>query len=218
MPANVCSFTHSSTLLNGWDPQLNGFRLLLGSVHSFGSGAVLCHSRSELPSHCCCNITCGGLREVRNAHHPLRRAAQVGCDLRIVPDDFSPFSTAGHSPKLGLHGNFQKKNAAIAVTLCRDLDMQVASGAAPAALSDESLRPSAARRAQALREEKLPEEYLKGLAACRFPGRAQIAQVPLAVLPSFPLTDAGIATPPPPDHCSLSKSSLHVWCRCLQHH
>ena len=112
---------------------------------------------------------------------------QVGCELRVVDEEFAQFTAAsGSSPKLGLHGTFQKKNAAIAVAMCRDLDMHVADSKAPVALSDEPLRQQAQRRVGDLKSGKLPEAYLRGLARCKFAGRAQVASVPLRALPCFP--------------------------------
>lgn len=121
--------------------------------------------------------------------------AQVGCELEVVSEEFSPFTAtiydSGCSLKLGLHGSFQKKNAAIAVAMCRDLDMHVSKSTAPVELSDESVRLQATRRTHELKKGKLPEEYLRGLEHCRFPGRAQIAQVPVAALPRSPSESSG---------------------------
>ena len=138
----------------------------------------------------------------------------MGCELHVVDEEFTPFvGASGSSPKLGLHGTFQKKNAAIAVAMCRDLDMHVAASAAPAALSEESLREQASQRACDLKSGRLPEAYLSGLERCKFAGRAQVAQVPVAALPCLPEDGSGMSR----SRCLfLSLRNQHVveglWC------
>lgn len=118
----------------------------------------------------------------------------MGCDLIEIAEDFSDFLgvAPGLTPKLGLHGSFQKKNATIAVAMCRDLDMHVAESKAPVAISDESLRLRASMRVRDLKDQKIPEDYRRGLERCQFAGRAQIAQVSVSALPNFPASDSGV--------------------------
>lgn len=89
---------------------------------------------------------------------------QVEAPLRVVPELASYQSDS--AALLGLKGQFQHANAALAVALCQEWEQHhVATAAAP---SD-----AARERVAGLQAGKLPPLYQAGLAACQFAGRAQ---------------------------------------------
>jgi hypothetical protein len=75
-------------------------------------------------------------------------------------------SLAGSSIRIGLAGMHQRMNAALAVALA---------GAWEASPAARACKGEHARlRAEAVTNHVLPIEYIEGLAAARWPGRAQV--------------------------------------------
>lgn len=89
-----------------------------------------------------------------------RVAGDVGAPLWLTPSTLADRTADGLEPTLGLAGDFQVANAALAVSLC-DAFFARREGADPWELTLPLTTP-------------LSPAYLAGLAATRFPGRAQI--------------------------------------------
>lgn len=102
--------------------------------------------RRGVPAVCAPNEPPDALEELRS------RAAEVGVSsLEVAPLDGIPAGT-----ELGLHGDFQRVNAALAVAVCRAWWARYA--AAP--------------------DEERAEEYMRpGLSSCRFSGRGQTVRM-----------------------------------------
>ncbi|EIE20887.1 putative folylpolyglutamate synthetase [Coccomyxa subellipsoidea C-169] len=105
------------------------------------------------------------------------KAKSVGAPLTVVPslEEYE----GGAVLELGLAGQHQRSNAALAISLAAAWEAQRArqlgtSGAADAAAQAEA----AERRAALVAGRQLPAEYREGLRACHWPGRAQLVEVP----------------------------------------
>lgn len=104
-------------------------------------------------------------------------AHKVGAPLEVVPAlDTYCLESPSHGPappadpehlELGLAGEHQRQNAALAVMLAAEWEGR---SQAAAALQGEAAR----RRAQSVQSGVLPREYVAGLQAAKWPGRGQI--------------------------------------------
>lgn len=112
---------------------------------------------------------------------------QVGCPLTKATA-LEQYSSAA-SLQLGLQGPFQKKNASIAVELCRAFEAHVCAHRPD--LSAADLDSCAETRAAELGAGALPAAYAEGLAGCTLYGRAQIADVTAQDMPED-LNDHGL--------------------------
>eukprot|EP00892_Ulva_mutabilis_P005268 jgi/Ulvmu1/3112/UM015_0152.1 len=110
-------------------------------------------------------------------------AEEVGCPLSNATD-LEEYSSNGQI-ELGLSGDFQTKNASIAVELSRALDAHVCTHQPQ--LSAPDLQAEATARLDELAAGRLPAPYAAGLAACRLFGRAQVAHVDAQAMPVDPL-------------------------------
>lgn len=122
---------------------------------------------------------------------------QVGCPL-VKATALEHYDGAA-SLQLGLQGPFQKKNASIAVELCRAFETHVC--ALRPELSAAGLDSAAEARAAELGAGALPAAYAAGLAECTLYGRAQIAVVTAQDMPED-LNDTS-----PPDERTHNGSS-----------
>lgn len=101
------------------------------------------------------------------------RAREVGAPLGVAPPLETYAACREEELRLGLAGDHQRSNAALAVALCRQL-------AAAEASASGSTSPPAVERAEAdmrlLAEGRLPPAWRAGLEAAEWPGRAQVVQ------------------------------------------
>eukprot|EP00892_Ulva_mutabilis_P005267 jgi/Ulvmu1/3111/UM015_0151.1 len=109
-------------------------------------------------------------------------AEEVDCPLTVAKGLEEYGSDGGI--ELGLSGDFQTKNASIAVELSRELDAHVCKHQLQ--LSAPNLQTGAAARLDELAAGRLPAPYAAGLAACRLFGRAQVAHVDAQAMPVDP--------------------------------
>jgi len=103
------------------------------------------------------------------------KAKRVGAPLTVVPD-LEQYE-GGATLELGLAGQHQRSNAALAIRLAAAWEAQRARiGGATAEVAE-----AADRRAQMVAAGQLPPEYREGLRACHWPGRAQVHPLSLLV-------------------------------------
>ena len=100
---------------------------------------------------------------------------QVGTQVVEVPT-LETYEGGGGDTPLGLQGEFQRVNAALAVALCHEWDKHLAT-------SDSPKAAAASERVMQLRAGHLPASYSSGLSSCRFAGRAQILYLESGDLP-----------------------------------
>ena len=123
---------------------------------------------------------------------------QAGCPLIEAP----PLETFDNAPaELGLPGDVQRGNAAIAVALCRAFEAHAAQPPSTPLLRapfPAAARAAAAAAAAELAAGRLPTAYRAGLVGASFPGRAQQVSVPVSGLPGAPAGPAtdGVAASP----------------------
>ncbi|BDA42444.1 Folylpolyglutamate synthase [Coccomyxa sp. Obi] len=105
------------------------------------------------------------------------KAKSVGAPLMVVPslEEYE----GGADLELGLAGQHQRSNAALAICLAAAWEAERArqlrgSGAVDAVAQAEA----AERRVHSLAGRRIPHEYREGLRACHWPGRAQLVEVP----------------------------------------
>ncbi|KAK9909332.1 hypothetical protein WJX75_000680 [Coccomyxa subellipsoidea] len=101
------------------------------------------------------------------------KAKSVGAPLTVVPslEEFE----GGAELELGLAGQHQRSNAALAISLAAAWEAQWARKLHG---SSAEKAVAAERRAQLVAGRQLPAEYREGLRACHWPGRAQLVEVP----------------------------------------
>lgn len=97
------------------------------------------------------------------------KAKSVGAPLTVVPslEEFE----GGAELELGLAGQHQRSNAALAISLAAAWEAQWARKLHG---SSAEKAVAAERRAQLVAGRQLPAEYREGLRTCHWPGRAQV--------------------------------------------
>lgn len=123
---------------------------------------------------------------------------QIECPLAVV-EPLEAYSRPPGHIALGLQGPFQRKNASIAIQLCRAFDARIAS---PQVSAPVHAAAAAAARCAELDNGTLPDTYRDGLASCTLYGRAQVAVVSAEAIPED-LQDTGPSVGPSGDAAAV---------------
>jgi len=95
------------------------------------------------------------------------RAKELQASTFYVAPELESFS--GEPAVLGLDGDFQRSNAALAIALCKEFLIS----AVQKNLLPSSAKEKAERDVATLASGSLPDSFRTGLAACKWPGRGQ---------------------------------------------
>lgn len=108
-----------------------------------------------------------------NLYAVQAKAKSVGAPLTVVPslEEYE----GGADLELGLAGQHQRSNAALAICLAAAWEAERARQLRSSGVADAVVQAEAAeRRAHSVAGRQVPHEYREGLRACHWPGRAQV--------------------------------------------